>query len=216
VKWNCFYKKASCNAATRDDCSIRAVASFTNAQSSERKSLSGGVKETLKNTDKDRYFLEMALEEAEQALKENTYPIGAVIVDENYNLIAKGRNRVYPQQDATAHAEIDAIRNAGQVILNAKINREKFTIYTSLEPCPMCTGGILFANIKKVVWLLNDDLGFGGYRKIKSTNIFDERFKEVELIEEPYEDLKKRQKELMRKWAINSNNIVNLRDAIEK
>jgi tRNA(adenine34) deaminase len=174
------------------------------------------VKETLKNTDKDRYFLEMALEEAEQALKENTYPIGAVIVDENYNLIAKGRNRVYPQQDATAHAEIDAIRNAGQVILNAKINREKFTIYTSLEPCPMCTGGILFANIKKVVWLLNDDLGFGGYRKIKSTNIFDERFNEVELIEEPYDDLKKRQKELMSKWAINSNNIVNLRNPIKK
>jgi tRNA(adenine34) deaminase len=176
----------------------------------------GRVKETLNNMDKDRFFLEMALEEAEQALKENTYPIGAVIVDENYNLISKGRNRVYPQQDATAHAEIDAIRNAGQVILNAKINREKFTIYTSLEPCPMCTGGILFANIKKVVWLLNDDLGFGGYRKIKSTNIFDERFKEVELIEEPYDDLKKRQKELMSKWAINSNNIVNLRDAIKK
>ncbi|CRK82795.1 cytosine deaminase [Neobacillus massiliamazoniensis] len=170
----------------------------------------------MNNMDKDRFFLEMALEEAERSLKENTYPIGAVIVDENYNLIAKGRNRVYPQQDATAHAEIDAIRNAGQVILNAKINREIFTIYTSLEPCPMCTGGILFANIKKVVWLLNDDLGFGGFRKIKSTNIFDERFKEVELIEEPYDDLKKRQKELMSKWAINSNNIVNLRDAIKK
>jgi tRNA(adenine34) deaminase len=59
-------------------------------------------------------------------------------------------------------------------------------------------------------------LGFGGYRKIKSTNIFDERFNEVELIEEPYDDLKKRQKELMSKWAINSNNIVNLRDAIKK
>jgi tRNA(adenine34) deaminase len=101
-------------------------------------------------SDRDRYFLEMALEEAEQALNENTYPIGAVIVDENYNLIAKGRNRVHPEQDATAHAEIDAIRNAGQAILDAKVNREKFTIYTSLEPCPMCTGGILFANIKKL------------------------------------------------------------------
>lgn len=51
----------------------------------------------------------MALEEAEKALKENTYPIGAVIVDENYNIITKGLNRVNPQQDATAHAEIDAI-----------------------------------------------------------------------------------------------------------
>lgn len=69
-----------------------------------------------------------------------------------------------------------------------KINRENFTIYTSLKPCPMCTGGILFANIKKVVWLLNDDIGFGGYKKIKAANVFDERFNEVELIEEPFID----------------------------
>jgi tRNA(adenine34) deaminase len=165
----------------------------------------------MNNIDKDRYYFEIALGEAEQALNENTYPIGAVIVDENYNLIAKGRNRVYPKKDATAHAEIDAIRNAGQAILKAKVKRDKFTIYTSLEPCPMCTGGILFANIKKVVWLLNDDLGFGGYRKLKATNVFDERFNEVELIEEPFEDLKKRQIELMEKWALNPNNVVNLR-----
>ena len=79
--------------------------------------------------DQDRLFLEMALEEAEQALKENTYPVGAVIVDENYNLISKGRNRVYPEKDATAHSEIDAIWNAGQAILNAKL-KEKTLQYT--------------------------------------------------------------------------------------
>ena len=42
---------------------------------------------------------------------------------------------------------------------------ERFTIYSTLEPCPMCTGGILFAKIQRVVWLLNDDLGFGGYKR---------------------------------------------------
>ncbi|YBZ95663.1 nucleoside deaminase [Bacillus sp. AK031] len=164
---------------------------------------------------RDRYFLELALDEAEKALEENTYPIGAVIVDENNNLISKGRNQVHPQQDATAHAEIDAIRNASQSILNAKVNREKFTIYTSLEPCPMCTGGILFANIKRVVWLLNDDLGFGGYRKIKGANIFDEGFNEVEVIMEPFADLKIRQLELMSQWGANPNNIINLREAVK-
>lgn len=165
--------------------------------------------------DHDRLFLEMALEEAELALEENTYPIGAVIVDENYNIISRGRNRVHPENDATAHAEIDAIRNAGQAIFKAKINREKFTIYTSLEPCPMCTGGILFANIKRVVWLLNDDFGFGGYRKIKDAKVFDERFDVVEMIEQPYEDLKNRQEELMKKWEVNPNNVKNLRNAIK-
>ncbi len=54
---------------------------------------------------------------------------------------------------------------------------------------------------KKVVWLLNDDIGFGGYRKIIATNVFDERFNEVELNEEPFEDLKRRQMELMNNWS---------------
>ncbi|MCF6409636.1 hypothetical protein L1611_07825 [Alkalihalobacillus sp. EGI L200015] len=78
----------------------------------------------------------------------------------------------------------------------------------------MCTGGILFANIKKVAWLLNDDLGFGGYQKIKDTKVFDKRFYEVEAIEEPYDDLKKKQMELMSKWATNPNNVINLRKAV--
>ncbi|WP_312097337.1 nucleoside deaminase [Niallia sp.] len=164
--------------------------------------------------DKDKYFLELALQEAAKALDENTYPIGAVIVDENYNLIAKGRNRVHTEQDATAHAEIDAIRKAGKSIFNAKVNREKFTIYTSLEPCPMCTGGILFANIKKVVWLLNDDIGFGGYKKIQGSKVFDKRFCEVEVVEEPFDDLKEKQMELMKRWALNPNNVINLRKVV--
>lgn len=76
----------------------------------------------------------------------------------------------------------------------------------------MCTG-ILFANIKKVVWLLNDDLGFGGYKKINDTNIFEKKFHEIEAIEEPYGDLKQKQMELMSKWLTNPNHVTNLRKA---
>lgn len=167
------------------------------------------------NIDRDRYFLELALKEASKALDEDTYPIGAVIVDGNYNLIAKGRNRVHTQQDATAHAEIDAIRNAGQSIFNAKIRREKFTIYTTLEPCPMCTGGILFANFQRVVWLLNDDMGFGGYNKIQDTKVFDQKFCKIEVVEEPFDDLKEKQMELMKLWSSNPNHVINLRKAVK-
>jgi tRNA(adenine34) deaminase len=164
------------------------------------------------NFDLDRY---LALQEAENALLENTYPIGAVIVDEDNNIISKGRNQVHPHQDATAHAEIIAIRNGGPAILQGKVSRQKYTIYTSLEPCPMCTGAILFANMKKVIWLLNDDIGFGGYRKIKDANLFDERFDEIEMVGEPYEDLKRRQQELLSKWSTNPNHIVHLRNALK-
>lgn len=167
------------------------------------------------NFDLDRYFLELALQEAENALLENTYPIGAVIVDEDNNIISKGRNQVHPHQNATAHAEIIAIRNGGPAILHGKESRQKYTIYTSLEPCPMCTGAILFANMKKVIWLLNDDIGFGGYRKIKDANLFDERFDEIEMVEEPYEDLKRRQQELLSKWSTNPNHIVHLRNTLK-
>lgn len=160
----------------------------------------------------DRYFLEMALEEAKIALNEQTYPVGAVLVDEHQNIISTGRNRVHSQQDATAHAEMDAIRNAGSSIFKAKVQRETFTIYTTLEPCLMCTGGILFANIKRVVWLLNEGIGFGGYKKINAAGIFERKFLEVDVQEEPYGDLKMKQLELMRQWESNPNHVVHLRN----
>ncbi|PFA63088.1 tRNA-specific adenosine deaminase [Bacillus sp. AFS015802] len=165
--------------------------------------------------DYDRYYLELALTEAEKALQENTYPVGAVIVDENQHIIAKGRNRVHPDQDVTAHAEMDAIRNAGSAIFKAKIERKAFTIYTTLEPCLMCTGGILFANMKRVVWALNDGEGFGGYKKINGAGIFERKFQEVDVREEPYADLKMKQLELMRQWESNPNHVVNLRNTYE-
>lgn len=160
---------------------------------------------------KDRYYLELALQEASKALEEDTYPVGAVIVDGDGQIVATGRNRVHTRKDATAHAEMEAIRNAGESIFKAKVNREHFTMYTSLEPCPMCTGGILFANISRVVWLLNDDMGFGGYKKIKDTNAFDSKFCKVIAVEEPLDDLKEQQKELRERWLSNPNHVHNLR-----
>lgn len=161
--------------------------------------------------EQDRFFLELALGEAEKALQENTYPVGAIIVDEDFNVIGIGRNRVHSSQDITAHAEIDAIRNAGKIMFDAKIKGKKFTLYSTLEPCPMCTGGILFAKIQRVVWLLNDDQGFGGYKKIKDSSIFLEKFNRIEVVEEPLEDLKMRQLDLMAKWEMNPNNVISLR-----
>lgn len=165
-------------------------------------------------TDMDKVFLQMALEEAELALQENTYPVGAVLVDDRFNIIAKGRNRVHTSKDATAHAEIEVIRNAGDAIFDAKIHNKTFTLYSSLEPCPMCTGGILFAKIRRIVWLLNDDLGFGAFQKMKDSTIFEAKFNKIEMIAEPDELLKNKQLELMRRWETNSNHVSNLRSAI--
>ncbi|MDA2424008.1 nucleoside deaminase, partial [Bacillus cereus] len=72
------------------------------------------------------------------------------------------------------------------------------------------------AKIQRVVWLLNDDLGFGGYKKIKNALVFEGKFNKIDMVEEPFEDLKTRQRELMRQWELNPNNIINLRRAIKK
>ncbi len=158
-----------------------------------------------------RHFLELALKEAENALNEGTYPVGAVLVDENNEVMAVGRNQVYPQMDMTAHAEIDVIRSGGDAVIKSKDHNKKMTIYTSLEPCPMCTGAILFADITSVVWILNDDEGFGGFIKIRDTLIYDRKYKKLEMVEEPFEDLKEKQIELLKKWDEHPNNVRNVR-----
>ena len=59
-----------------------------------------------------------------------------------------------------------------------------------------CVQGILFAKIQRVVWLLNDDLGFGGYKKIKNALVFEGKFNKIDIVEEPFEDLKQDKKNL--------------------
>ena len=77
-------------------------------------------------------------------------PFGAVIVDENGNIIGEGTNRVTSTNDPTAHAEMVAIRNACANV--AHFSLEGATIYTSCEPCPMCLAAIYWARIDKIVY----------------------------------------------------------------
>ncbi|MEM1295520.1 MAG: nucleoside deaminase [Verrucomicrobiota bacterium] len=92
-------------------------------------------------------FLEAAIEEARQGLNENGIPIGSVLVHED-KIIGRGHNRRMQKGSVVLHGEMDALENAGR--LPAKTYRES-TIYTTLSPCPMCTGAILLYGIPKVV-----------------------------------------------------------------
>ena len=77
-------------------------------------------------------------------------PVGAVIIDENNNVLAASRNRVEGTNDVTMHAEIDCLRKASSIMQNWRLNN--CILYTSLEPCPMCLGAIKAARIKRVVF----------------------------------------------------------------
>ncbi len=92
-------------------------------------------------------FLEAAIDEARQGLAEGGIPIGSVLVH-NGKIIGRGHNRRVQKGSPILHGEMDALENAGR--LPASFYKES-VLYTTLSPCPMCTGAILFYGIPKVV-----------------------------------------------------------------
>lgn len=81
-------------------------------------------------------------------------PVGAVIVNAAGDLIATGENRRERDHDPTAHAEVLALRMAGQA--QGTWHLEDCTLYVTLEPCPMCTGAILLARLGLLVYGVDD------------------------------------------------------------
>lgn len=95
-----------------------------------------------------RQFLHQTIDLATQNVKEaDGGPYGAVIVKNN-EIIASSGNRVTPNLDPTAHAEIMAIRHACQSLQDFQLTG--CTLYTSCEPCPMCLGAIYWARLERV------------------------------------------------------------------
>lgn len=92
-------------------------------------------------------YLQEAIAEAQKGLNEGGIPIGSVLVH-NGHILGKGHNQRVQKDSSILHGEMDAIENAGRQ--PASVYRE-CTLYTTLSPCPMCTGAILLYGIPKVV-----------------------------------------------------------------
>lgn len=99
-------------------------------------------------------FMDRAIELAKKAGKLGEVPVGAVIVKDG-EIIAEGYNLREQKQNALSHAELEAINNACNALGDWRL--DGCTMYVTLEPCPMCTGAIINARIKEVV--------FGAYDK---------------------------------------------------
>ncbi|WP_251318900.1 tRNA adenosine(34) deaminase TadA [Flintibacter muris] len=116
------------------------------------------------------YFMAEALCLAREAIGDGDVPVGCVIVKDG-EIIGRGRNRREADRDATAHAEVEAIREACARLGSWRLS--DCTLYVTLEPCPMCAGAIINARIKEVRY---------GAREEKSgccgsvLNLFEERF----------------------------------------
>ena len=95
-------------------------------------------------------YMALALSLAREAAENGEVPVGCVIADAAGNIIGRGRNRRQERPDATAHAEVEAIRQACAALGDWRL--AGCTLYVTLEPCPMCAGAIVQARLARVVY----------------------------------------------------------------
>ena len=101
----------------------------------------------------DEEFMRRAIGLASKAEGEGEVPVGAVLVKDN-KIVAEGWNRSITSCDATAHAEIQVLREAGAQLQNYRLTDT--TLFVTLEPCAMCAGAMLHSRIKRLVFSASD------------------------------------------------------------
>lgn len=127
----------------------------------------------------DERFLREALRLAQVAESEGEVPVGAVVVH-GADIVGQGRNSSIRSNDPTAHAEMVALREAGEALGNYRLNA--CTLYVTLEPCAMCAGALVHARIGRLVFGARD-LRFGGVRskfQIADSELLNHRVEVVE------------------------------------
>jgi tRNA(Arg) A34 adenosine deaminase TadA len=105
-------------------------------------------------TDHERHLL-AAIELARRAREHGNHPFGALLVDEDGNVVLEAENTVRTERDVTGHAETNLMRLA-----SARFEQdflERCTLYTSTEPCAMCAGAIYWGNVRHVVFALSQE-----------------------------------------------------------
>ena len=121
-------------------------------------------------------YMKMAREQAEKGMKSNEGgPFGAVITDKDGNIISVANNQVLKNNDPTAHAEVQAIREACKKLNTHDLSG--YILYTSCEPCPMCLSAIIWANIKEVYYACTrEDAGaIYEFLETNNKNLLDEK-----------------------------------------
>jgi tRNA(Arg) A34 adenosine deaminase TadA len=100
-------------------------------------------------------FIRRAIEIAQHARDHGNHPFGALLVDENGQILLEAENSVVTGKDSTGHAETNLMRLASAKFYEAYL--AKCTVYTSTEPCPMCSGAIFWANVRRVIYGLSEE-----------------------------------------------------------
>ena len=105
----------------------------------------------------DSYYLGLALEQARAGLAAGEVPVGAVLVDEAGEVLARAFNQPIALQDPTAHAEILVLREGARLRGNYRLPGS--SLYVTMEPCIMCLGAMLHARVRRLVFGAADPKG---------------------------------------------------------
>jgi tRNA(adenine34) deaminase len=113
-------------------------------------------KSTLLTAEAKEQFMLEAIKEAKKAEMINEVPIGAVVVIDG-KIVGRGHNLREESQDATAHAEMYAIKEACKNVANWRLERAQ--LFVTLEPCPMCSGAMILSRVAEVYYGARDPKG---------------------------------------------------------
>lgn len=133
--------------------------------------------------DQHEKFIREAIRLADSAVANGNHPFGALLVDSNGKILLTAENRVTTTPDFTAHAETELVRKAGKE-LSPEVIADS-TLYTSTEPCVMCSGAICWAGISRVVFACREKKLHeyaGDYLSVPCREIFSRCVKKIEVI----------------------------------
>jgi tRNA(Arg) A34 adenosine deaminase TadA len=103
--------------------------------------------------ERDKAFLRRSFEVARRAVEHGNLPFGAILVDDEGEIVLESENRSITEHDLTAHAEVMLMHAAARRFVPGYLNR--CTMYSSAEPCPMCAGSVYWAGVRRVVYGLD-------------------------------------------------------------
>lgn len=103
----------------------------------------------------DLQLLRLAIDVARRAREHGNHPFGAILADEQGNVLLEAENTVITANDCTGHAELNLMRLASRQFSAEALSR--CTLYSSTEPCPMCAGSIFWGGVGRVVYALSED-----------------------------------------------------------
>ena len=122
----------------------------------------------------DEEYMEKALELARKAAEHGEVPVGAIVVNSEGEIIGEGYNRREELQSPTAHAELIAIEQAAKRLGSRRLLG--CTLYVTLEPCPMCAGAVMNAQLSRLVYGAFDEKN-GACASVAA--LFDEKFTHI-------------------------------------